>query len=146
MSENISLLSFLHKHIIQYVFNLYVDYQNDVPKLENIIKLKFDIKPHLKITKITSIIKSIHVYDTEDILEVTTYLDDFMIKKEQYYSNAMKKEEVNYMNGKYHGQYVNWYEDGTVKLFTTYENGKLEGDHITYNRKGIVIYKNGKDV
>jgi len=55
--------------------------------------------------------------------------------------------EISYKNDKYHGKYVIYNDNGTIKVIGNYINGKRERLWKEYNNKGDLIregiYKNG---
>jgi hypothetical protein len=57
------------------------------------------------------------------------------------------KEVVNLKNGKRHGSYHNYYENGNVECVINYKNGELNGLYKSYykngNLKGVFNYENG---
>ena len=45
------MLDYVNINIVQNVFNLYLDYFNQVPLVEQVLDLKLDIKNHIKVIK-----------------------------------------------------------------------------------------------
>ena len=70
------LLKYLHKDISQYVFNLYIDYESNAPKLKKVINFKFNVKPHLYKEELYNIYPG---YKT-----CNTYLDGILKKVKVY--------------------------------------------------------------
>jgi hypothetical protein len=42
----------------------------------------------------------------------------------QWYSTGQKQVELQYLDGKFHGKYITWYQDGTIKSETNFKNGE----------------------
>jgi antitoxin component YwqK of YwqJK toxin-antitoxin module len=153
MSKNPNLLRFLYKDILQYVFNLYIDYENDSVKLENIVNtstqyiFKFDINPHIFFQDEIVLLEASNNIDSDEILIVNTYIDNNIVKKNEYWDNSIKKSEINYKQGSYHGKNIEWFKNGNIEFDGNYENGFKHGIQIRYNSKGVVIlsenYNNG---
>jgi antitoxin component YwqK of YwqJK toxin-antitoxin module len=164
---------YLHKDILQYVLNLYLEFYIDVPKLENITNFKFDKKCHLKIKE--------YFHANGNISTKHTYLDENIIVAEHFFSNGKKYYLENYQyipnfpddeyppkNGKsyhYHengilaselnydkeveqeAQYY-YYDNGKKWQELNYKNGELDGIQYTWNcdetQQQINNYKDGK--
>jgi hypothetical protein len=87
------LTNYLLPDILQYVFNLYLFYETDIPKLENIIPFKFDIRPHLTVTDTTGLhrvsVRSANYL--ENFLTRITCIDNIINTKEEYYLDTKYK-------------------------------------------------------
>jgi antitoxin component YwqK of YwqJK toxin-antitoxin module len=131
------LETYVLSDIIKYILNLYLDYENDIPKLENFIKVKFSIMPHITIEE---------SYDNigKYISERITYLDDILIKTERWYNNGQKWSENNFKNKKNHGVHRIFNPDGKIISEANYNDSKLDGRQLTVTGFYIVVkeYKN----
>jgi predicted transcriptional regulator len=119
-----NILNDLPNDVLQYTLNNYIDYNEDVYKLEQMIEdFKFDVKPHIN-TKV-------EYFKNGNIRFIKTYIDQVLIKNEGFYQNGNKYFEDNYnltpegnnkiKNGK---QYV-YNMDGTLKSLKEYKDGVL---------------------
>jgi hypothetical protein len=123
MSDNVSLLDYLLPSILQYVLNLYLFYETDIPKLENIIPFKFDIKPHLRIEKV-HIPKHIYI-DYNPYSELfhiqITYIDDIINIKQEWYLGTIFENLSNERT------YTNYYKKGILEERHThlYDEGDI---------------------
>ena len=90
------MLEFLPVEIVKYIFNIYLDYENVVPILSEIINFTFDITPH--ITEET-------IDDLDGNFTERKYLDGII----KYVKSIIYPDEVNiynYKNGLLHGEYL----------------------------------------
>jgi antitoxin component YwqK of YwqJK toxin-antitoxin module len=159
------ILLYIHLHVVKYILNLYLDYENDVPKLEQIIgkDFKFDITPHEK-EKIEYYMKKIiningkktnKLIPTRSIQFKRTYIDEILVRTEDFYESfnldktGNKHSIINYKNNLEHGKYIIWYENGNLSLMEEYENGMRNGISIQFFDNGhinmIKFYKDDKE-
>lgn len=65
----------------------------------------------------------------------------------EYYENGDVRIKCNYENGDKHGQYIEYYVGGDIMNESNYKNNKLEGEEISFNENGtlrcLYNYKNG---
>jgi antitoxin component YwqK of YwqJK toxin-antitoxin module len=108
---------------VEYILNSYLDYEEDIMKLKQLYKYKFNIKAH-----ITYIQKS---------LEKCILLDKNLIRKKEYYSTGNLFTESNYKNNKLHGTNKRVTYDGKIILYDEYKDGKCI--KITKKENGIII-------
>ena len=108
-----------------------------------------------------SIIISTYFYFlTVPILSLTLYLikltitqvkDEYkqLIKKEKYFNDGRHLEyfenkkrqakfELHVINGKRHGSYKSYYENGQIKIYSNYINGVLDGSYRHYYENGQI--------
>jgi hypothetical protein len=87
------LTNYLLPDILQYVFNLYLFWETDIPKLENLTKFKFDIKPHLRVGKIERNEKNTVEKLGKLIIEVT-FIDLLKSKEEAWYNGTTFRNSI----------------------------------------------------
>jgi len=59
-----------------------------------------------------------------------------------WYPNGKKEREFNYKNGRPHGQFSGYFEDGVTKYFEeNYNNGIQEGMQYGWNSDGTLRYQ-----
>jgi uncharacterized protein len=132
-----SLLNYLYKDILQYVFNFYIDHFIDVHVLEKFTKnFKFDLKPFNK----TQILKK------NDTFKGTTkskiiYLDEMKLQYNFYYENGNKFAEINYLYGSIEGKQYRWYNTSELKNVEIFKNGKKNGKSLSYYINGNIEYE-----
>ncbi len=56
-----------------------------------------------------------------------------------YYDNGQLYEVASYVNGKEHGEYLSYYDNGQLWYKTNYLNGKREGETVTYGEIGELL-------
>jgi antitoxin component YwqK of YwqJK toxin-antitoxin module len=100
------LTHYILPDILQFVFNLYIDWENDSDKLNKIVNFNFDIKQHLVVINFS--------YDNENNLSVLS-----------------KSQESNYKNGKYHGKQYVWDTNNIIVKIQNYKNGKKDDEQYT---------------
>lgn len=64
--------------------------------------------------------------------------------KQEYYPNSpnhQMKKEVNYKDGKFHGKYITYFEDGKVESEQQYKMGKKDGLSRYYYPSGDLFYQ-----
>lgn len=65
-----------------------------------------------------------------------------MQKEISYYVNGNIEREFTYYNGKRHGKYIGYFEDGKTKMFeTNYVNGIMDGMQYGWNKDGTLRYE-----
>jgi len=66
-----------------------------------------------------------------------------------YYKNGIKKQEIDFKDGKYHGYEINWHENGQIQSKLSTKNGKKEGLYLLWDINGQKRsegnFKNGKE-
>ncbi len=71
-----------------------------------------------------------------------------LVKRTGFYNNGENKAEENYLNGKKHGQWVEWYHNGHTKSEITYVDGLMHGGSNYWSPDGKesseLIWRNGK--
>jgi antitoxin component YwqK of YwqJK toxin-antitoxin module len=159
------LLLYMHRDIIHYILNLYLDYENIVPILEHLIpNFKFDITPHKTEEKENYITKKWIIEDgkmieTDEVVRTgsihfkKTYIDDIIVKLETFSEHGltdcigMRSSIQNYKNGLLDGRSIKWGNKGTLASITEYKKGKEDGMFIEFNNKGfiesLILYKDG---
>jgi hypothetical protein len=120
-------LCILNRNIIEYVLNLYLDYEEDIIKVKLLYNKtvgEFNIKPHLKQKKF---------YGSNGNLKMLNiYLDYNLIKKYEWYGNKEQFIIENYKNNKLHG---------IQKYWLTFTHDLLEKKKIIhYFIEGVKIY------
>jgi antitoxin component YwqK of YwqJK toxin-antitoxin module len=118
------LTHYILPDILQFVFNLYIDWENDSDKLNKIVNFNFDIKQHLVVINFS--------YDNEN--SIHTYIDNKLSKKEIFNNNLSvlsKSQESNYKNGKYHGKQYVWDTNNIIVKIQNYKNGKKDDEQYT---------------
>lgn len=66
-----------------------------------------------------------------------TYKDGIMNGlTRMFYANGQLNKQGNYKNGKFHGKWEGWYEDGTKSFEINHAEGLLDGAYITYYKNG----------
>jgi hypothetical protein len=127
------LFLYIHKDIVKYVLNLYIDLKNEGTKIENIIckyhkiNFRFYIKPHL-------VYKIVMEEYVEGIISVKeTLIDDIVVKTESFLDNGRRNDISYYRDRVIHDSKIihfdHWWR-GNV-LVTREENSNL----ISYNRQ-----------
>lgn len=58
------------------------------------------------------------------------------VKEVSYFNNGEKEQEVEYLNGQFHGKYRLWYNNGQLWIDELYENGIKHGKFIVYSDDG----------
>ena len=94
------LSNYILSDILQYIFNLYIDWENDIAIISEVLNFNFSIKPHLHIEE---------TYSTNKRKVVSTYIDEKISKTETYYEGGIKSCEKNYKNGLLEGNKFSWY-------------------------------------
>lgn len=82
-----------------------------------------------------------------ELLSITTYQDDKVHGEHILFDNKRIRMKCYHSNGKAHGEHIEYYPDGNIKLKRTYSNGELHGEYIEYvhnNVINIIPYINGK--
>jgi hypothetical protein len=54
----------------------------------------------------------------------------------EYYENGQLKLKSNYKNGEYEGEQLGYYKNGQLWVKINYKDGKLEGEFLVYNENG----------
>jgi antitoxin component YwqK of YwqJK toxin-antitoxin module len=132
------LLLYLHKDILQYVLNLYLFYEYEVPILEKIIgsSFTFDIKPHSKIIE----------YSFESCKTTNIFVDDKLVNVQKYKNNKIKFYEQNINHNTNVTKVYEWFDSGKIWHEAILHNHKFHGVQIYYNEDGTkkeVKYENG---
>ncbi len=113
--------------VIQYTINGYLDYVNDIPNLEILLKeLKLNIEPHITIQDSFN-------PKTKLLSKRETFLDDYLIKREEYYNNGIKQYEYNYkyvtkLGSKKDGKQYGYYKNGNLEYISEYFDGRKIGE------------------
>jgi antitoxin component YwqK of YwqJK toxin-antitoxin module len=134
------LTNYILPDVLQYVFNLYIDWTNDELILSKFVNFKFDIKPH----------RNFNCYwTTRTIKVVRIYIDDNVVKEERFIDGQKHKfKEDNYKNNKLDGSMFEWHDNGGLAVHANFKYGKLDGKIFEWNDNGILIseenYKCGK--
>jgi antitoxin component YwqK of YwqJK toxin-antitoxin module len=153
-------MDILHKNLIEYILNPYLDYKEDILKLKQLYEYKFDIGQHLEYRK-HPLIKNISFtyLDNRKIKQISldknrnkngeyVYVNDFCYLKRFYYDNGQKSSESNLKNKLQHGKQITWYSNGQMWYECNYKNGQLHGIYKEWSENGKLIkegnYKNGK--
>jgi antitoxin component YwqK of YwqJK toxin-antitoxin module len=146
------MLNLLHNNLIEYILNLYLDYEKDILKLKQLFpQYKFSIKPHLAYTKIFDKygngIKCL--LDNKNKKLIFTYkngerkIDNYKgnkFKRKILFNNGKLDTEIDFKNDFFHGKRKQWYQNGTLWYEENYKNGEREGYRVEYDQRGILIY------
>ena len=120
----------LSADIIENILNLYLDWNDDIPKLKELFpKLKFKEEHHLRVEEFK---------DNGKII-IDTYRDNKKIKTVKYFSNGNKEYEWNYKNGKLNGKQYRWFENKNQDYETNYLNDLLEGVQYYWYLPGRIL-------
>lgn len=66
--------------------------------------------------------------------------DGFTGKCEDFHPNGEKKMEKNFVDGKLHGKFFLYYDNGQIDEEKEFDNNFQTGEQITYSKKGEVIF------
>jgi hypothetical protein len=139
LENKIDLLNYIHKDILQYVFNLYIDHFVDVYTIEKYTdKFKFDLNPFMKIEVVSPMCNS----KTEFI-----YLDSKCYKYIVYYENGNKCEESTFLEGVINGKKTYWHKNGNIDYTVELKNCLKDGIMVKYDKEtdnidSVEFYKN----
>jgi antitoxin component YwqK of YwqJK toxin-antitoxin module len=130
-------MNLLHKNLIEYVLNPYLDYLKDIQKLRKIFQYNFNIKQHLK-------------REIEDCLEdgnvISLLLDNNKLIEKAFYETKEKLYEVKFKDNKEYQKW--WYKNGNLQHVFTLKNGEYEHLIKNYRHNGDLLfehnYENGK--
>lgn len=61
---------------------------------------------------------------------------------EKQYSDGTLKSDYEVKNGKIHGEYIEYHENGNVLIKGLYNNGSAEGEWIEYYQNGVTLQVN----
>ena len=143
-SEDEYYINDLPVDIIQYTINGYLDYMNDIPNLEKLLKgLKLKEEPHITV-------EETYIPETKKIIKKETYLDDKLIKTQNFHwhANGNKIYENNYKDNKLEGKQYGWHFVFKYLQFEeNYENGLKNGKQYYYYSRYLIAeenYTNGK--
>ena len=128
-------INILPYDILQHVLNPYLDYNEEVPLVQELLenRIELNITPHLKTNE---------TYENDILTQRETFLDEKLIKIEEWYKNGNLKSVENYKNNLLDGIGTIYYKNGTdVWYSTNYKNGLEEGKQYKYYSNGIVAYK-----
>lgn len=78
--------------------------------------------------------KLVRVYETKEGERI-------LIKETEYYPNHFKKMEGEFKEGKRHGKWIVWYDNGNPWSEGHYKNGKRNGKSITWFENGKMRYE-----
>lgn len=85
-------------------------------------------------------------YDNGSLKSVYVYTDAQNYTVKNYFQNGKIKETGAFVNGKMHGNWVNYHENGNKSGEASYEAGHKTGEWKVFDQDGIVRYKvNYKD-
>ena len=175
-NQEIPSLNNISTDILKYVLNPYLTYNEDIVNL-NLInkefsKIKFDIKPHIRIED--------KEYPNGRYFRIRkTFLDNILIKQEDWNRDGIKKyqwelnlenehsiTQYGYDNGnlksvehrdatnRLDGQMLAYYENGNLKTDRYFKNDELDGKSIDFYENGQIEkeenykdgLKNGKQI
>jgi hypothetical protein len=88
------MLNIINNNVIEYVLNLYLDYEEDIIKLKQLYNFRFNIKKHF-------IYKNDYSWGNYCKM---LYLNNDLIKTKSYYSNGNIETLRNYKNNHLHGK------------------------------------------
>jgi hypothetical protein len=103
------MLNILSNNIIEYVLNLYLDYEKDIIKVKQLYLYKFDIKVHINQRK--------EHWNDGKFQKYCFYLDYNLIKQNSLIGHLFSKNK--YKNNKLHGIQKYWPIDDNGKINTT---------------------------
>jgi antitoxin component YwqK of YwqJK toxin-antitoxin module len=125
--------------ILQYVFNLYIDYNTQARVLENIIDTKFKFGRNCHISEKVSYGIGIDGSNKN----VYIFLDNNLIKYESFFNKLRIKEE-NYSNNFLEGITTIWSISGKIKQEISYRDG-IEQYRNIYNENGEFNFRFNPD-
>jgi antitoxin component YwqK of YwqJK toxin-antitoxin module len=125
-------IDYLPVDIVNYGLQGYLNYDEDVSKLEEIYNKKLDIKQHLTYQE------DFWDKDKTKIESKTTFLDGKRIKYELWFRNGNKNFEDHYKNNMLNGIVKEWYENGSISSEEHYKNGKWDGVRRKWNPEGYL--------
>jgi antitoxin component YwqK of YwqJK toxin-antitoxin module len=153
--ESLELLETLPNELIQYVLNSYIDYSEESELIENLTGVKLDIDSHLTYKT--------EYYKNGNIKIRKTYLDLKLIKSESWYLNTniqnisvldlktgnldISEFDINgilitkvimYNENNFY-DVLNYYPNGTLKLYIKYSTYGSIIQKINYNLNGDTI-------
>jgi antitoxin component YwqK of YwqJK toxin-antitoxin module len=111
------MLSLLNNNIIEYVLNLYLDYQEDITKIKQLYKYKFNFFKHFGILK--------EYHNNGKLKRFLAYLDNKKIKYKEWYINGIKLLERNFKNEKFNGLIKVWDIDNNLIIENLYKDNEL---------------------
>lgn len=87
-------------------------------------------------------------YDDCEIYFIFYEKDIIQRKICYYYCNGQKESDYSYINGKLHGRFVEYHENGVIKTIIHYKDDKKHGEFIYYyengNKNSECNFVNGK--
>jgi antitoxin component YwqK of YwqJK toxin-antitoxin module len=150
-----NVLLILNTNILKFILNGYLDYNDDIIKLKKLISenvhIYFDIKSHIICENIrindNNKPKFYDLYNSKFNKEFLVYLDKKIIIRKTYYQGKNMRSINNYKNGDrtFHGEQIEYYANGRVKMIETYENGLLNGSRKIYSPRAILMHFNYKN-
>lgn len=119
--------------ILQNLINPYLEYEKEVPLVEQTLEKKLEKKHHIYIKEMKD--------EKTGKLTKKTYLDTDLRKIEVFNSEGVKEAENNFENGKFQGKQYIRYEDGNIAEEHNYENDEKEGKQYDYDGNGILRWE-----
>lgn len=81
---------------------------------------------------------------------ITDWNNDDILEYVKHSSDGTKLEEGEFLNGKYHGTWYSYYDNGTISAIANFKNGKRNGKWRFFNYDGIllteVVYKDNRKI
>jgi antitoxin component YwqK of YwqJK toxin-antitoxin module len=128
--------------LINYGIQGYLNYDEEVLKLEKLFNKKLDINQHIHYEE------EYWDKDKTKIKQKTTYFDGKKIKTEKWYENGTKLSDENYKNGILDGLQRIWHKNGNIEAELNLKNGLQDGLQIAWFPSGKLVhkiyYENGK--
>jgi antitoxin component YwqK of YwqJK toxin-antitoxin module len=125
------LQNYILTDILQYIFNLYIDYNTQADILEKVINTDFKFNKNCHIYQTTRNVSSINGYT----FTISTFVDNDILKKENYFSDRIKIKEENYLNNSLDGKVISWYRNGNLQNLKNYMKGFILNEEL-YDKYG----------
>jgi antitoxin component YwqK of YwqJK toxin-antitoxin module len=153
-------MDILNNNILQFILNSYLDYEEDILKIQQVypsLQYNFSLKSHLKTTiSFSQTIKTIYLdkkkkreivyFDENDFFgkklhSMNNYNSNNQLHGKQYFNNGQGYNIFNYKNGKHEGIQAQYYINGNLEYRLNYKNGKKEGEQKGWYESGKINYE-----
>ena len=134
IKTDIGNLDSLPDDVLQHVVNPYLDYTDEIPLAQLLIddRIDFKIDSHLS--------EKIEYFEDNSVKSITSFLDNKVIKYEEWYPNGNQKILNNYTIKKgssvEDGLQYRWNSNGDIASIKSYKTGVLNGPFKVYYRNG----------
>lgn len=124
------MLQLLNTNIIEYVLNLYLNYEYDIHNLKQLYNYKFNIKSHLKI----------EIYYDSGYKMKYTFIDNIISRNITWHQNGQLSFKQSYKNGKIDdGDVLHFSSSGILLFKDIWKNGvKINSETMLKNKKIII--------